>query len=61
LFAQCSETGTEEQTERRRKEAQGGGEGQKGTRETFFLYEFYFLYDSVRFCVIPLFVYVFAY
>jgi len=31
LFAQCAETGTEEQTERRRKEAQGGGEGQKGT------------------------------
>jgi len=31
LFSQCTEARTEEQTERRRKEAQGGGESQKGT------------------------------
>jgi len=29
LFSQCTEARTEEQTERRRKEAQGGGEIKK--------------------------------
>jgi len=33
---QCAETGIEEQTERRRKEAQGRGEGQKGTSHFHF-------------------------
>jgi len=30
LFVQCAEAGTQEHTKRRRKEMQGGGEGQKG-------------------------------